>query len=35
MGDFRNFLDQVWDFMLKRAPENNNEMKIDVETILS
>ena len=34
-GDFRKFLDQFWDFMLKRAPEINNQMKIDVETILS
>ena len=34
-GDFRIFLDQFWDFILKRAPEINNQMKIDVETILS
>ena len=34
-GDFRKFLDQFLDFILKRAPEINNQMKIDVETILS
>ena len=34
-GDFRNFLDQFWDFILKRAPKIKNQMKIDVDTILS
>ena len=34
-GDFRNFLDQFWDFIQKRAPKINNQMKLDVETILS
>jgi hypothetical protein len=32
--DFRNFLDQFWDFILKGAPKINNQMKSDVETIL-
>ena len=34
-GDFRNFLDQFWDFILKRAPKINNQMKLHVENILS
>ena len=33
--DFRNFLDQFWDFILKRAPKIKNQVKIDVETMLS
>ena len=34
-GDLRNFLDQFWEFILKRAPKINNQMKLDVEAILS
>ena len=34
-GDFRICFDQFWDFILKRAPKINNQMKLDVETILS
>ena len=34
-GDFRNILDQFWYFIQKKAPRINNQMKIDVETILS
>ena len=34
-GDFRNFLDQFWDFLLKRAPKINNKMKLGIESILS
>ena len=34
-GDFRNFLDQFWDFMLKSASKINNQMKLAVETIIS
>ena len=33
-GDFRNFLDQFWDFILKTAPKINNQMKLDEENIL-
>jgi len=28
-------LDQFWDFILKRAPKINNQLKLKVETILS
>ena len=33
--DFGNYLDQFWDFTLKRAPKINNQMKIDLKNILS
>ena len=33
-GDYRNFLNQFWDFIPKRAPKINDQMKLDVETIL-
>ena len=34
-GDLRNFLDQFWDFILKKTSKINNQMKLEVETILS
>ena len=34
-GTLEFFLDQFRDFILKRAPKIKNQMKLDVETILS
>ena len=33
--DFRNFLEQFWDFILERAPKLNNQMKLYVEIFVS